>query len=354
MRNEYEIVKMLSDAQNYRAQQDAMQYAAMNQNGWGGGLGAILAGVNGYMGKKRGEQASELEAQAQAAEAQRQQAAAEAEAIKAQEVQKAKFEAVAAQFGPEVAQAHVIGGVPLDQLIQKQTTLQKNLADPTARAHLERGQNRSGVTVNNNMPGTKYGKIPEGFVLKETPQGAQMVPVEGSPAAREAQQAQNKAIMRGMGGWNDAGNIDQVIEKSLAEAGTATTGAVGSLLSLLPGTDAHDLKENMKTIEADAAFTSLQNMRENSKTGGALGQVSERELGLLSSAKAALSTSQSPEQYKENLRRYQQVRKQAMENTAKAYELDYGQPAPWLQKQEPQQDLSSMSDEELMRAIQGG
>ena len=58
---------MLSDAQNYRAQQDAAAYGAQSQDGWAGGLGAILSGINGFRSAKRGEQAAEMEAQAQQA-----------------------------------------------------------------------------------------------------------------------------------------------------------------------------------------------------------------------------------------------------------------------------------------------
>lgn len=356
MFNEYEIVKMLSDAQNYRAQQEAAAYGAQSQTGGAGALGAILAGINGYRSTKKGEQAAEMEAQAQQALAEREQEQSRQQAEAAQAQKKAQYQALLGKVDPATAQAIVYGGQSLKDLKPEQTAQMQNLASmglkpntPEYNQAMQQILNKPGATTNIQMPGTEFGPIPKGHMMQRGPDGSvQMVPVPGSPAAKEAQQAKTKDVMRGMSGWNDAGNIDEVIEKSLSEAGMGTTGLIGAIGSLIPGTDAHDLKENMKTIEADAAFSTLQNMRDNSKSGGALGQVSERELGLLSAAKAALSTSQSPEQFKENLRRYQMVRRQAMMNTAKAYQEDYGQRAPWLPKEQEQTDYSGMSDEELV------
>ena len=80
-----------------------------------------------------------------------------------------------------------------------------------------------------------------------------------------------------------------------------TTGFAGSLTSGIAGTPSFDLKAKIKTIQAQLGFTQLQQMREASKTGGALGQVSERELDLLISAKNNLDPRQSKEQLLENL-----------------------------------------------------
>ena len=118
---------------------------------------------------------------------------------------------------------------------------------------------------------------------------------------------------------NIAGVIDDVIDKT----DWSTSGIVGSAISGV-WQPSKNLEESLKTIQADAAFGRLQEMRDNSPTGGALGQVSERELALLQSAKVALSQAQSPEQLKENLARYKQIRETALKNVANAYKSDYG------------------------------
>lgn len=83
-----------------------------------------------------------------------------------------------------------------------------------------------------------------------------------------------------------------------------TTGA-GSLLANLPATDARNFDAQLNTLKANIAFGELKEMRDASKTGGALGQVSDRELTLLSSALGALDSGQSPENFKKQL---QQIR----------------------------------------------
>ena len=67
------------------------------------------------------------------------------------------------------------------------------------------------------------------------------------------------------------------------------------------GTSAHDLDKRIDSLRAMIGFNALNEMRANSPTGGALGNVTERELGLLQSTVASLELSQSKEQFLENL-----------------------------------------------------
>lgn len=68
-------------------------------------------------------------------------------------------------------------------------------------------------------------------------------------------------------------------------------------------TEANRLQNALKPLLADQAFTRLQKMRDDSKTGGALGQVSNIELGLLKSSLKDLEglATESPEALKEGL-----------------------------------------------------
>ena len=81
-----------------------------------------------------------------------------------------------------------------------------------------------------------------------------------------------------------------------------TTGP-GSLLNRVPGTDATDFAAELDTLKASIAFWELSAMRAASKTGGALGQVSDRETALLSSALGALDVRQSPANIRSQLRK---------------------------------------------------
>ena len=80
-----------------------------------------------------------------------------------------------------------------------------------------------------------------------------------------------------------------------------------SLLSFAPGSDANLLKNRLQTIRANISFDKLQSMREESPTGGALGQVSTFELQNLMSVFGSLEQSQTADELAYNLRRVQKV-----------------------------------------------
>ncbi len=91
-----------------------------------------------------------------------------------------------------------------------------------------------------------------------------------------------------------------------ARDGWATTGRGGALVRGLPtamsaGSDAYDLQRLIDTVDAKAAFDALAEMRQNSPTGGALGNVTERELDLLKASVASLDPNQSKEQLMQNI-----------------------------------------------------
>jgi hypothetical protein len=90
------------------------------------------------------------------------------------------------------------------------------------------------------------------------------------------------------------------VQNLKGRVGPWTTGA-GSLLSYLPATDARDFDADLQNLKANIAFGELTEMRNASKTGGALGQVSNIELQLLESALAGLDPGQSPANFKKNL-----------------------------------------------------
>lgn len=92
----------------------------------------------------------------------------------------------------------------------------------------------------------------------------------------------------------------QSVDDLLGKVNRWTTG-FGSLLARIPETDAANFDAELDTLKANIAFNELTAMREASKTGGALGQVSNIELGLLQSALGALRANQSPANLKAQL-----------------------------------------------------
>ena len=80
-------------------------------------------------------------------------------------------------------------------------------------------------------------------------------------------------------------------------------GLFAETASEIGGTDAANLKQAISTIQSSIGFDRLQRMRDDSPTGGALGQVSERELSLLTASLGSLSQLQSTPALRANLQR---------------------------------------------------
>jgi hypothetical protein len=92
----------------------------------------------------------------------------------------------------------------------------------------------------------------------------------------------------------------QSVQELLKKVSGWTTG-VGSVLANLPATDARSFSAELKTLGSSIAFNELTEMRAASKTGGALGNVSDTELALLTSALGALDQAQRPEDFRTQL-----------------------------------------------------
>lgn len=93
--------------------------------------------------------------------------------------------------------------------------------------------------------------------------------------------------------------LDNIYADSADNGGWLETGTTGQMMrgTGLGGTPAFDLGAAIQTIDANMAFDALQRMREASPTGGALGQVTEKELALLKSTIANIDPNQSQDQF---------------------------------------------------------
>jgi hypothetical protein len=96
-------------------------------------------------------------------------------------------------------------------------------------------------------------------------------------------------------------NILNTIDTAIGQVGGSTAGLGGAVMSQIPGSKAVDLQENLLTIKANIGFNELSQMRKDSPTGGALGQVSDMENKALQAARASLEQRQSPDQLRTNL-----------------------------------------------------
>lgn len=169
----------------------------------------------------------------------------------------------------------------------------------------------SGQTINvggNNDIGT----IPPGKMVTRDENGnvTGMVDIPGGPSEAERLAAEAKAAAKDQT-TDQYGNvviddIGRAVDKIKTDP-TLTTGLFGSILSNWAGSEAHDVSKLLDTVKVNAAFDRLQQMRDGSPTGAALGSVTERELSLLQSAIGNLEQSQSSEQLVLNLKRVQEI-----------------------------------------------
>jgi hypothetical protein len=156
------------------------------------------------------------------------------------------------------------------------------------------------------------GSIPVGYRMVRDAQGnpVNLEPIPGGPAALEVVAAQDAAAKNANLKTNQADIVNDDVKQSLMMIESQPdlmTGIMGSALSMVPGTPAHDLSQRLLGLQANMGFDKLQAMREASPTGGALGAVSENENKLLQSTYGSVAQSQSPEQLQYNLKRFYNV-----------------------------------------------
>ncbi len=81
-----------------------------------------------------------------------------------------------------------------------------------------------------------------------------------------------------------------------------TAGVPGTAIASMPiNSEARDVAREIESLTASIGFDELQKMRAASPTGGALGQISDRENALLANVVASVRQDQSPANLKKNL-----------------------------------------------------
>jgi hypothetical protein len=121
-------------------------------------------------------------------------------------------------------------------------------------------------------------------------------------------------------------NMLDNIASAKGKAATGTTGTIGAILGLMPGTDAYDLRnaDNL-VLTANNFVNGLAEMRANSPTGGAVGSVTEREGEKLQSTLAAINPNLSQTEYKKQLNSLQSQLVQSHKRISDAIKMDFGE-----------------------------
>jgi hypothetical protein len=136
----------------------------------------------------------------------------------------------------------------------------------------------------------KLGKPPKDYRWKAD---GSAEPIPGGPADLKSGEQGAKASAKRESQVAQAESVLGTIADAKKLVGYNTAG-VGGLLAKVPMTDARNLQAKLETVKANLGFDRLQQMRDQSPTGGALGAVAVQELVALQSTVASLDQLQSP------------------------------------------------------------
>lgn len=139
---------------------------------------------------------------------------------------------------------------------------------------------------------------------------------------------QPKAFAKLGSARKSAQNVLSAISEAREQTGANTTGLLGSVLSKVPGSEAFDLTKKVETIKANLGFDRLQQMRDESPTGGALGQVAVQELSALQATVRSLDPKQSSEELMKSFDKIELHYNNYLDALQKSYDSTYSSPEP--------------------------
>lgn len=211
-----------------------------------------------------------------------------------------------------------------EDFIQRAASEMGKTVDQLTAKQVESIRRRYAQTTRFTEPGSDKGewvRTSTGDIVKRVPQAGD-TPYD-AVAAR--QQASTEGGMSPYSAERSTRILARIDEVS-SNVGLMTAG-VGGLMARIPATDARKLKGDLDELKANIAFNELTQMREASKTGGALGSIAVRELELLERTLGTLDQLLSPADLKANLARIKESVQRW--NAAKAQgQLDRGAAVP--------------------------
>lgn len=166
------------------------------------------------------------------------------------------------------------------------------------------GASRVSQTVGDSGP--QIGTIPPGWQLKQGPEGAyRMEAIPGGPVEAEREEQAEKERGRKKQTARAGGTVIQDLQRALniVKRNRTAVGAPSIVTQFIPETDAKTARGHIESALSNVGLDTLQQMRENSPTGGALGQVPIQQQKRLEQVLGSLDLAQKPEVVKDNLRR---------------------------------------------------
>lgn len=166
--------------------------------------------------------------------------------------------------------------------------------------------------------GASGAKTPVGY--RSTNDG-NLEAIPGGPADLKMQGVMNADTAQLTGSTASFDRLATAANALLSHPGIDGITGISGKLPSLPGGDAANAQALLETLKSQVGFGVLQDMRNNSKTGGALGSVSDAEGKRLEANLAALSQAQSTDQFKESLRQIITYTEQAKDRLRASYNM---------------------------------
>jgi hypothetical protein len=163
-------------------------------------------------------------------------------------------------------------------------------------------------------------KAPSGY--RYTTNG-DLEPIPNGPADVKRQNAASQAFASLNSANENLNRLGQAANSLMNHPGLSRITGIMSKLPNMPGSAAANAQALLDNLKSQAGFTVLQNMRDMSKTGGALGQVSDFENKMLQANLAALDSAQSLPEFKKALKQIINFTEKSKANLWNAYDQSY-------------------------------
>ena len=186
--------------------------------------------------------------------------------------------------------------------------------EPFREWEAERAERQRAQTVVNNNAAPQVGNLRPGERLQVNDDGSmEIVEIPGGEVERERREAERRAAGRSRATQQAGGTVVQDLGRALNLApnmvrGDGVVGANARLaLARVPGTTEYTINSFKESALSNIGLDTLQRMRENNDTGGALGQVPIQQQARLEQVLGSLDLGQSPEIIEDNMKRVMNI-----------------------------------------------
>jgi hypothetical protein len=216
---------------------------------------------------------------------------------------------------------------------------------------------RDGTTrrEDKNLPpqkGEQGTKPPKDYVFDA--ESGTMKLIEGSPTFIKQKDSYSKDIFRFETINSKLGILEKSAEELINHPGLAAISGRRSYIPDVLNQDAQDASAKMDSLGSKLATQAISEMREASKTGGALGNTSDADIILLKSSVESLKAAQSVEQKKQSLENIIDVARGSRNRMERAFKSQWGDWSERIYKKpinNKSLDITTLPEDDLKKKL---